>query len=149
MSLLKHYGIHFSQLHPLAFLWIIHFELSCSAFTGEPSVPLFWRCYCLRSYSDWFTFEKRKDSISLPCYSFMTTSTYPKQWKTDLSLCTVETHVRGFYSCFQFSYGHPAMGGLSPFYPTCPRDFFDGREMSLWSLLQADVGVCLMWLRVL
>ncbi|MFS8018536.1 hypothetical protein Hanom_Chr15g01393201 [Helianthus anomalus] len=30
---------------------------------------------------DWFTFTKRKDSVSPPCYSFMPTSTYPKEWK--------------------------------------------------------------------
>ncbi|KAF5803060.1 hypothetical protein HanRHA438_Chr06g0276001 [Helianthus annuus] len=81
MSFLKHYGIHFSQLHPLAFLRIVHFELSCASFAGEPSVPLFRRFYQLRSDGDWFTFEKRKDYISLPCYSFMPTSTYPKKWK--------------------------------------------------------------------
>ncbi|KAF5794679.1 hypothetical protein HanXRQr2_Chr08g0330851 [Helianthus annuus] len=81
MALLKHYGIHFSQLHPLAFMRIVHFELSCASFAGEPSLPLFCRFYRLRSDGDWFTFEKRKDSISLPCYSFMPTSTYPKKWK--------------------------------------------------------------------
>ncbi|KAJ0773807.1 hypothetical protein HanOQP8_Chr03g0104551 [Helianthus annuus] len=41
MALLKHYGIHFSQLHPLAFLGIVHFELSYASFAGEPSVLLF------------------------------------------------------------------------------------------------------------
>ncbi|MFS8021309.1 hypothetical protein Hanom_Chr16g01425881 [Helianthus anomalus] len=50
MELLRHYGIQLSQ----------HF-------------------YHLRSNGDWFTFEKRKDSFSLPCYSFMPTSTYPKE----------------------------------------------------------------------
>ncbi|KAF5766354.1 hypothetical protein HanRHA438_Chr15g0726711 [Helianthus annuus] len=81
MALLKNHGIQFSQLHPLAFLRIIHFELSCASFAGEPSVPLFRRFYRLQSDGDWFTFEKRIDSISLPCYSFMPTSTYPKEWK--------------------------------------------------------------------
>ncbi|KAJ0734697.1 hypothetical protein HanPI659440_Chr11g0423161 [Helianthus annuus] len=81
MALLKHYSIHLSQLHSLAFLRIVHFELSCVAFPGEPSLPLFRRFYRLRSDGDWFKFEKRKDSISLPCYSFIPTSTYPKEWK--------------------------------------------------------------------
>ncbi|MFS7920073.1 hypothetical protein Hanom_Chr03g00219991 [Helianthus anomalus] len=31
----------FSQLHPLAFMRIVHFELSCVAFYDEPSIPLF------------------------------------------------------------------------------------------------------------
>ncbi|MFS7937978.1 hypothetical protein Hanom_Chr05g00434171 [Helianthus anomalus] len=28
------------------------------------------------------TFSKRKDNISRPCYSFMPTLTYPKEWKS-------------------------------------------------------------------
>ncbi|KAJ0511126.1 hypothetical protein HanIR_Chr11g0548491 [Helianthus annuus] len=75
IDLLKHYGIHFSQLHPLAFMRIVHFELSCVAFVGEPSLSLFHRFYRYQSDGDWITFAKRKDSISLPCYSFMPTST--------------------------------------------------------------------------
>ncbi|KAM0031717.1 hypothetical protein Hdeb2414_s0017g00512151 [Helianthus debilis subsp. tardiflorus] len=81
MALLQHYGIHFSQLQPLAFLRIVHFELSYAAFVGEPSLPLFHQLYRLRSDGDWFTLEKRKDSVSLPSYSFMPTSTYPKERK--------------------------------------------------------------------
>ncbi|MFS7952309.1 hypothetical protein Hanom_Chr07g00605471 [Helianthus anomalus] len=49
MDLLKHFGIHFSQLHPLAFMWVVHFELSCVAVSGEPSVPLFCMFYELQS----------------------------------------------------------------------------------------------------
>ncbi|MFS7948176.1 hypothetical protein Hanom_Chr06g00556921 [Helianthus anomalus] len=59
VELLKHLGIHFSQLHPLAFMRVVHFELSCVAVAGEPS----------------------KDNVSPPCYSFMPTSTNPKEWK--------------------------------------------------------------------
>ncbi|KAJ0869440.1 hypothetical protein HanRHA438_Chr11g0489191 [Helianthus annuus] len=39
---------------------------------------------------------------------------------------------------FNFLESILAMGGLSSFYPTRPKTFFEGREMSLWSLLQAD-----------
>ncbi|KAM0060582.1 hypothetical protein Hdeb2414_s0004g00125841 [Helianthus debilis subsp. tardiflorus] len=81
MDLLKHYDIHFSHAHPLAFLRIVHFELTCASFEGVSTVPLFCRFYRLRFDGDWFIFEKRKDNISLPCYSFMPTSTYPKEWK--------------------------------------------------------------------
>ncbi|MFS7945009.1 hypothetical protein Hanom_Chr06g00518871 [Helianthus anomalus] len=81
VDLLKHFGIHFSQLHPLAFMRVVHFELSCVAVSGEPSVPLFCMFYKLVSDGDWFTFAKRKNSVSPPCYSFMPTSTYPKEWK--------------------------------------------------------------------
>ncbi|KAM0050537.1 hypothetical protein Hdeb2414_s0007g00225171 [Helianthus debilis subsp. tardiflorus] len=66
---------------PLAFMRIVHFELSCAAFASEPSFSFFRMLYGLQSDGDWFTFAKRKDSVSLPCYSFMPTSTYPKEWK--------------------------------------------------------------------
>ncbi|KAJ0737116.1 hypothetical protein HanLR1_Chr06g0203391 [Helianthus annuus] len=62
---------------------IVHFELSCVVVSGEPSVLLFRMFYRLQSEGDWFTFAKRKDSVSFPCYSFMPTSTYPKEWKNN------------------------------------------------------------------
>ncbi|KAJ0694829.1 hypothetical protein HanPI659440_Chr15g0613251 [Helianthus annuus] len=170
INLLKHYGIHFSQLHPLAFLRIVHFELSCAAFYGVTSVPLFRRFYRLRSNGDWFTFEKRKVSVSLPCYSFMPTSTYLKEWKNQFifvsplllsehlpardpatvveddvpSLSSVEDALwKRMYEnstrAFNFPEGIIAMGGLNPFYPNRLKAFLNGREMSLWNLMHADV----------
>ncbi|KAM0040279.1 hypothetical protein Hdeb2414_s0012g00391931 [Helianthus debilis subsp. tardiflorus] len=47
-----------------------------------PSIPLFCMFYKLISDGDWFTFAKQKSSVSQPCYSFMPTSTYPKEWKS-------------------------------------------------------------------
>ncbi|KAM0055220.1 hypothetical protein Hdeb2414_s0006g00203541 [Helianthus debilis subsp. tardiflorus] len=61
---------------------VVHFKLSCVAVSGEPSVPLFCMFYKLIFDGDWFTFAKRKDSVSPPCYSFMPTSTYPNEWKS-------------------------------------------------------------------
>ncbi|KAF5769250.1 hypothetical protein HanRHA438_Chr14g0656731 [Helianthus annuus] len=81
MDLLKHYGVHFSPVHPLAFLRIVHFELTSVAFADAPSVALFRRFYRLRADGDLFAFEIRKDSVFPPCYTFMPTSTYPKEWK--------------------------------------------------------------------
>ncbi|KAJ0779998.1 hypothetical protein HanPI659440_Chr06g0232721 [Helianthus annuus] len=82
VDLLRHFKVHFSQLHPLGFMRVVHFELSCVVVSGEPSIPLFCMFYKLESDGDWFTFAKRKVSISQPCYSFMPTSTYPKEWKS-------------------------------------------------------------------
>ncbi|KAJ0512930.1 hypothetical protein HanHA300_Chr10g0351691 [Helianthus annuus] len=82
IALLRHFGVHFSQLHPLGFMRVVHFELSCMAVSGESSVPLFCMFYKLISDGDWFTFAKRKNSVSQSCYSFMPTSTYPKEWKS-------------------------------------------------------------------
>ncbi|MFS8003509.1 hypothetical protein Hanom_Chr13g01214811 [Helianthus anomalus] len=82
VALLCHSGVHFSQLHPLGFMRVVHFELSCAAVSGEPPVPLFCMFYKLISDGDWFTFAKRHNSVSKPCYLFMPTSTYPKDWKS-------------------------------------------------------------------
>ncbi|KAJ0597974.1 hypothetical protein HanHA89_Chr04g0160681 [Helianthus annuus] len=82
IALLHHFGVHFSQLHPLGFMRVVHFELSCVAVSGEPSVPLFCMFYKLISDGDWFTFAKQQNSVSKPCYTFMPTSTYPKEWKS-------------------------------------------------------------------
>ncbi|KAJ0592327.1 hypothetical protein HanHA300_Chr03g0083741 [Helianthus annuus] len=35
-------------VHPLAFLRIVHFELTCAAFDGAPSLPFFRRFYRLK-----------------------------------------------------------------------------------------------------
>ncbi|KAF5814091.1 hypothetical protein HanRHA438_Chr00c03g0844461 [Helianthus annuus] len=82
VDLLRHFKVHFSQLHPPGFMRVVHFELSCVAVFGELSIPMFFMFYKLVSDGDWFTFAKRKDSISQPCYSFMPISTYPKEWKS-------------------------------------------------------------------
>ncbi|KAJ0678486.1 hypothetical protein HanOQP8_Chr12g0448511 [Helianthus annuus] len=82
VDMLRHFKVHFSQLHPLGFIRVVHFELSCVVVSSEPSIPLFCMFYKLISDGDWFTFAKRKDSIAQPCYSFMPTSTYPKEWKS-------------------------------------------------------------------
>ncbi|KAJ0764900.1 hypothetical protein HanPI659440_Chr08g0297381 [Helianthus annuus] len=52
VDLLRHFGVHFSQLHPLGFIRVVHFELSCVAVSGEPSVPLFCMFYKLISDGD-------------------------------------------------------------------------------------------------
>ncbi|KAJ0443834.1 hypothetical protein HanIR_Chr16g0825161 [Helianthus annuus] len=82
VDLLHHFRVHFSQLHPLGWMRVVHFELSCVAISGEPSIPLFCMFYKLISDGDWFTFAKRQNNVSKPCYSFMPTSTYPKDWKS-------------------------------------------------------------------
>ncbi|KAM0062221.1 hypothetical protein Hdeb2414_s0004g00145551 [Helianthus debilis subsp. tardiflorus] len=67
IPLLRHFGVHFSQLHPLGFMRVVHFELSCVAVSGGPSVPLFCMFYKLISDGVWFTFAKPKNSVSQPC----------------------------------------------------------------------------------
>ncbi|KAJ0435247.1 hypothetical protein HanIR_Chr17g0891221 [Helianthus annuus] len=140
VDLLRHFGVHFSQLHPLEWMRVVHFELSCAAISG--------RTTCQNPVS------------------FMPTSTYPKDWKSRFifvsaammsesplpraadipiedvvpSLSANET-VQWKRMCehpnraFTFSEGILAMGGLSPSYPVRPKAFF---ELTLWRLLQGD-----------
>ncbi|MFS7955666.1 hypothetical protein Hanom_Chr07g00645331 [Helianthus anomalus] len=113
-SLLKRYDIHFSELHPLAFLRIVHIE--------------FLRFYQLRSDGDRFTFEKRKENISLPCYSFMTTSTYPKEWKNQF-ICVSPSLLSE----------HLFIKEPSTAIEDCVPPLSVVEDLSLWSLLLADV----------
>ncbi|KAJ0589551.1 hypothetical protein HanPI659440_Chr04g0167831 [Helianthus annuus] len=52
VDLLRHCRVHFSQLHPLGFMRVVHFMLSCVAVSGEPSIPLFCMFYKLISDGD-------------------------------------------------------------------------------------------------
>ncbi|MFS7929101.1 hypothetical protein Hanom_Chr04g00328561 [Helianthus anomalus] len=168
MGLLQHFRVHFSQLHPLGFMSVMHFELSCVAVSGEPSIP-FCMFYKLISDRDSFTFAKRKDNISPHCYSFMPTSTYPNEWKSwfifvsgamilespplrdakvvneDIILVLSADEIVQ-WKCmhenptraFTFPEGVLAMGGLSPFHPVRPKAFLGKKEITLWSLLHGD-----------
>ncbi|MFS7957814.1 hypothetical protein Hanom_Chr07g00670821 [Helianthus anomalus] len=118
IALLRHFRVHFSQLHPLGFMRVVHFELSCVAVSGEPSVPLFCMFYKLISDGDWFTFAKRKDSVSKPCYTFMPTSTYPTEWKS------------------RFIFVSVAMIPESP--PLRDAEVAIKDNLTLWRLLQGD-----------
>ncbi|KAJ0710463.1 hypothetical protein HanOQP8_Chr09g0312671 [Helianthus annuus] len=158
VELLKHFGIHFSQLHPLTFMRVLHFKLSCVAVSGEPSVVLFCMFYKLQSDGDWFTFAKRKDSATLSYYSFMPISTYPKEWKNRfifVSACSfcerngaVEEDVWASYKGLQLSrraFGH---GGPEPslfcsseglFWEK--RDVVTGDVLEGWTLEAGDLLV--------
>ncbi|MFS7943854.1 hypothetical protein Hanom_Chr06g00505101 [Helianthus anomalus] len=70
INLLRHFKFHISQLHPLGFIRVVHLELSSVAVFGEPTIPLFCMFYKLISDRDWFTFAKRKDSVSQPLLLF-------------------------------------------------------------------------------
>ncbi|KAJ0434088.1 hypothetical protein HanIR_Chr17g0877501 [Helianthus annuus] len=143
VDLLENFGIHFSKPHPLAFMRVVHFELSCVAVAGEPSVPLFCMFYKLVSDGDWFTFAKRKDSVSPLCYSFMPTSTYPKEWKN-----------RFIFASAEMMPGSPPplrdpKAPIEDIVPVLSADeivqwkrihlwFWSYAEMTLWGLLQGD-----------
>ncbi|KAM0024628.1 hypothetical protein Hdeb2414_s0022g00617981 [Helianthus debilis subsp. tardiflorus] len=130
VDLLKHFGMHFSQLHPLAFMRIVHFELQCVAVAVEPSV------------------------VSPPCYYFMFTSTYPKEWKNRFI----------FVSSAMMSESSPLRDPKAPIEDSVPVLSVDeivqwkrmyenptrvftflfvqkpslGKKMTLWGLLQGD-----------
>ncbi|KAJ0695999.1 hypothetical protein HanLR1_Chr10g0351961 [Helianthus annuus] len=73
---------------------------------------------------DWFTFAKQKDSVSQPCYSFMPTSTYPKEWKSKFI----------FVSAAMIPESPPLRDAKAAIEDSCVFCV----EMTLWGLLQGD-----------
>ncbi|KAL8261151.1 hypothetical protein R6Q59_025200 [Mikania micrantha] len=74
------YRVHFSQVHPLGFLRIVHFELACRCLGGMANVALFRRFYRFRVDGDWFTLEKRRAPAYPPCVEKLTHCL--RDWKT-------------------------------------------------------------------
>ncbi|KAJ0934666.1 hypothetical protein HanRHA438_Chr03g0110031 [Helianthus annuus] len=111
---------------------VLHFELSCVAVSVEPSVPLFCMFYKLISDGDLFTFAKRKDSVSKPCYTFMPTSTYPKEWKSRFI----------FVSAAMIPESSPlkdAEAAIEDIIPILSADeIVQWKQLTLWKLLQGD-----------
>ncbi|KAJ0669399.1 hypothetical protein HanPI659440_Chr17g0700711 [Helianthus annuus] len=112
---------------------VVHFELSCVAVSGEPSIPLFCMFYKLISDGDWFTFAKRKDSVSQPYYSFMSTSTYPKEWKS--------TFI--FVSAAMIPESPPLRDAKAAIEDSV---LILSAEITLWGLLQGIAGMLSLWL---
>ncbi|MFS7970171.1 hypothetical protein Hanom_Chr09g00817891 [Helianthus anomalus] len=149
IALLRHFGVHFSQLHPLGFMRVLHFELCCAVVSGEPSVPLFCMFYKLISDGHWFTFAKRKNSVFIFVSEAMISGSPPQRdveatIKDNIPALSDDEIVqwKRMYEnpsrAFTFSEGILAMGGLSPSYSILPRAFFGKKEMTLWRLLQGD-----------
>jgi hypothetical protein len=63
MEVLKFYDVHFSQIHPLGFSKVTHFEVACKACDGIATVTRFQLFYHLKADGDWFTFEKRRKPV--------------------------------------------------------------------------------------
>ncbi|MFS7978938.1 hypothetical protein Hanom_Chr10g00921371 [Helianthus anomalus] len=102
--------------------------------------------YKLVSDGDWFTFSKRKESVSPPCYYFMPTSTYPKEWK----------NIFIFASAAMMPESPPLRDPKAPIEDSVPLLFADEivhwkrmyenptraftfpEGMTLWGLLQGD-----------
>ncbi|MFS8024647.1 hypothetical protein Hanom_Chr16g01465811 [Helianthus anomalus] len=133
VDLLRHFKVHFSQWHPLGFMRVVHFELSYVAVSSEPSIPLFCMYYKLISDGDWFTFAKKKDSVSQPCYSFMLTSTYPKEWKSRFIFVSVAMIPKSP----PLRDAKAAIKDSIPILSANEIRFFRV-EMTLWGLLQGD-----------
>ncbi|GKC82700.1 hypothetical protein Tco_1138417 [Tanacetum coccineum] len=73
LRVLSHFGIHISQLSVLGAARVSHFEISCRAHGGNPTVHLFRRFSLAVSLpTGWVTFEKRrkkKNTIVPTCYT--------------------------------------------------------------------------------
>ncbi|GKD06610.1 hypothetical protein Tco_1181584 [Tanacetum coccineum] len=71
LRVLSHFGIHISQLSVLGAAHVSHFEISCQAHGGTPTVRLFRRFYlAIRLPTGWITFEKRRKrkNTTVPTY---------------------------------------------------------------------------------
>ncbi|KAD5508168.1 hypothetical protein E3N88_15871 [Mikania micrantha] len=78
-SVLRFFEVHFSQMHPLGLLRVMHFLIACRAIGGEPNMPLFRRFYRFRVDGGWFTFEKRRPQNFPSCTSKVLQSL--RDWK--------------------------------------------------------------------
>ncbi|KAM0044316.1 hypothetical protein Hdeb2414_s0010g00351791 [Helianthus debilis subsp. tardiflorus] len=145
VDLLRHFGVHFSQLHPSGFIRVVHFELSCVAVSGEPSIPLFCMFYKLISDGDWFTFAKRKDSWK-SIFIFVSAAMMPESPPLRDAKAVIEDSVPVLSAdeivqwkrmhenptrAFTFPEGVLAMGGLSSFYSVRPKAFFGKKDTPL------------------
>jgi hypothetical protein len=81
MEILKLYDFHFSQIHPLGFSKVTHFEVACEACEGVATVTLFRLFYRLKADGEWFTFEKRLKLVP-SCTNKISTCLPP--WKDQL-----------------------------------------------------------------
>jgi len=59
IDVLKHYGNHFSLMHPQGYSKIVAFEIMCKSYGGDPTVELFRRFAYLCDAGEWVTIANR------------------------------------------------------------------------------------------
>ncbi|MFS7985600.1 hypothetical protein Hanom_Chr11g01000331 [Helianthus anomalus] len=77
-SVLDHYPIHISQLHPLGLVKLRHFEFACVALSHIPELTVFRAFFILAWKSPFFTFDRR--DIGVSCLRDIPSSSRDKHW---------------------------------------------------------------------
>ncbi|KAM0037706.1 hypothetical protein Hdeb2414_s0013g00406411 [Helianthus debilis subsp. tardiflorus] len=138
-DLLRHFKVHFFQLHPLGFMRVGILSFYVWRFLMGIGLP----------------FAKRKDSVSQPCYYkewksrfiFVSAAMIPESLPLRDAKAAIEDNVpilstdeivqwKRMYEnptrAFTFPEGILAMGGLSPLYSVRPKVFFGKKGISLF-----------------
>ncbi|GKE64818.1 hypothetical protein Tco_1518979 [Tanacetum coccineum] len=79
LAVIKHFGVHVSQLVPMGVNGVILFEICCRSLNIAATVSLFWVSYKLCKQGHWFSFENKTRGHSKKCFKEVTSSL--KGWK--------------------------------------------------------------------
>ncbi|GJZ16261.1 hypothetical protein Tco_0551938 [Tanacetum coccineum] len=79
LVVIRHFGVHVSQLVPMGVNRVILFEIRCVSLNISLTVPLFWVFYKLCKQGYWFSFENKTESLTKKCFKKVTSSL--KGWK--------------------------------------------------------------------
>nr|GEV80821.1 hypothetical protein [Tanacetum cinerariifolium] len=84
LVVIKHFGVHVSQLLPMGVNQVILFEIRCLSLDVRPTVSLFWVFYKLCKQGHWFSFKNKTRRGTRKCFKEVTTSL--KGWKRKIFL---------------------------------------------------------------
>ncbi|GJW01694.1 hypothetical protein Tco_1556945 [Tanacetum coccineum] len=79
LAVLRHFGVHVSQLVPMGVNRVIFFEIRCVSLDISPTVSLFRVFYKLCKQGHWFSFENKTGRGTRKCFKEITSSL--KGWK--------------------------------------------------------------------
>nr|GEX56993.1 transposase (putative), gypsy type [Tanacetum cinerariifolium] len=84
LVVIKHFGVHVSQLVPIGVSRVILFEIRCLSLDVRLTVSLFRVFYKLCKQGHWFSFENKTERGTRRCFKEVTTSL--KGWKRNFFL---------------------------------------------------------------
>ncbi|GJU87173.1 hypothetical protein Tco_1294719 [Tanacetum coccineum] len=79
LAMIRHFGVHVSQLVPMGVNRVIFFEIRCVSLNINPTVSLFRVFYKLCKQGHWFSFENKTGRRTQKCFKEITSSL--KGWK--------------------------------------------------------------------
>ncbi|GJS26971.1 hypothetical protein Tco_0487591 [Tanacetum coccineum] len=84
LAVIRHFGVHVSQLVPMGVNRVIFFEIRCVSLNISPTVSLFRVFYKLCKQGHWFSFENKTGRGTRKCFKEITSSL--KGWKNKFFL---------------------------------------------------------------